>query len=189
MSIIEVLKSRRAIRKYEARKVEKEKIEQLLEAATWAPNDGRREPWSFYVIQGEAKVKYEQLVTNYAQERFPDKPHLVEASVNVVKNTPLLIVVTVDIVHGDEGASKDNEYAVCCAIHSMWLAAQNLGLGCVWRTRGVGLIRDERLCQFLNLPKSKKMIGNLFIGYPDEEATRNLKAPARTSFEEKTTWL
>lgn len=189
MSIIEMLKSRRAIRKYEVRKVEKEKIEQLLEAATWAPNDGRREPWSFYVIQEEAKVKYEQLVANYAQERFHDKPNLVEASVNVVKNTPLVIVVTADIIPDDEGASKDNEYAVCCAIHSMWLTAQSLGLGFVWRTRGVGLVRDERLSRFIGLPENKRVIGNLFIGYPDEEEVRKLKVPARTSFEEKTTWL
>lgn len=189
MSMIELLKSRRAIRKYTDREVENEKIEQLLEAATWAPNDGRREPWSFYVIQDEAKVKYEQVVAHYAQERFHDKPQLVESSVNVVKNTPLVIVVAADIVPDDVGASIDNEYAVCCAIYSMWLTAQSLGLGFVWRTRGLGLVRDERLSRFIGLPENKKVIGNLFIGYPDEEEVRKLKVPARTSFEEKTTWL
>lgn len=51
MSVIEALKQRRAIRNYTERSVEKEKIEKILEAATYAPNDRMREPWHFYVIQ------------------------------------------------------------------------------------------------------------------------------------------
>ncbi|RBN36141.1 nitroreductase, partial [Priestia megaterium] len=42
MTIISQLKERRAVRDHEAREVEQEKIEQLLEAATWAPNDRMR---------------------------------------------------------------------------------------------------------------------------------------------------
>lgn len=189
MSIIEELKSRRAIRDYAERDVEDEKIKALLDAATWAPNDRMREPWSFYVIKGEAKKRYEELATSYLQERFPTKPHLVESSLKVLKHTPVHIVVTSDIVPGDEEASEDNVYAVCCAIHSMWLAAKELGLGFVWRTRGVGLVRDERMHAFIGSPENKKIIGNVFIGYPDEESLKKQKTPTRTPFEEKTTWL
>lgn len=189
MAIIEVLKNRRAIRNYDTQEVEKEKIEQLLDAATWAPNDGMREPWSFYVLQGEAKGRYEQLATHYLQERFPTKPHLVEGSLKVVKNTPVSIVVTADIVPNDKAASQDNEYAVCCAIHSMWLAAKDLGLGFVWRTRGVGLVHDERLHEFIGSPENKKVIGTVFLGYPENEALKKMKTPRRTSFKEKTVWL
>ena len=46
MSIISELKKRRAIRDYREQDVEDEKIITLLEAATWAPNDRMREPWS-----------------------------------------------------------------------------------------------------------------------------------------------
>ncbi len=189
MSIIAEIKNRRAIRDYSQRDVEDEKIKLLLEAATWAPNDRMREPWCFYVIKGEAKKRYETLATQYLQERFPTKPHLVDSSLKVLKTTPVHIVVTADMVPGDEDASSDNEYAVCCAIHSMWLAARDLGLGLVWRTRGVGLVRDERMYEFIGSPENKKIIGNLFIGYPDDEALKKIKVPARTSFEEKTVWL
>ncbi len=189
MAVIKALKNRRAIRNYESREVEREKIGQLLDAATWAPNDGMREPWSFYVIQGEAKARYEKLATDYLKERFPTKPHLVEGSLKVVKNTPVSIVVTADIVPDDEGASQDNEYAVCCAIHSMWLAAKELNLGFVWRTRGVGLVRDERLYEFIGSPEHKKVIGTVFLGYPEGEALKKMKMPSRTPFEEKTVWL
>lgn len=189
MSIISELGSRRAIRDYLDQDVEDEKIKVLLEIATWAPNDRMREPWGFYVIKGEAKKRYEILAKEYLQERFPTKPNLVNSSIKVLENTPVHIVVTSDIVPGDKEATQDNEYAVCCAIHSMWLAAKELNLGFVWRTRGVGLVHDERLKQFIGASENKKIIGNIFIGYPDEESVKKMKAPKRTSAEEKTVWL
>ena len=189
MSIISELKNRRAIRDYREQVVEDEKIITLLEAATWAPNDRMREPWSFYVIKGKAKKRYEALAKEYLEERFPTKPHLVNSSIKVLTNTPVHIVVASDVVPGDEDATKDNEYAVCCAIHSMWLASKELGLGFVWRTRGVGLVHDERLHNFIGAPENKNVIGNIFIGYPDEESIQKMKESKRTSYEAKTIWL
>jgi nitroreductase len=185
MSIMQALKSRRAIRNYEPREVEEEKIIQLLDTATWAPNDRLREPWHFYVIRGEAKQRYEEMALDYLEERFPTKPNLVKGSLDVIQNTPLMIVVTSDIIPEDEESSEDNEYAVCCAIHSMWLTAKELGLGFVWRTRGIGLVRDERLFRFIGSPENKKIIGTVFIGYPVDEASDT----KRTPYTEKTTWL
>lgn len=189
MSVIEILQSRRAIRNYQPSKIERDKIEYLLHAATLAPNDRMREPWGFYIIQGEKKLQFEELALDYLKERFPAKPNLIESSLRVVKNTPVIIAVTADMVIGDEEASADNEYATCCAIHSMWLAAEELGLGFVWRTRGVGLVRDNRLRQFLSLPDHKKVIGSVFIGYPAEGDAGKRNEKKRTSYSEKTSWL
>lgn len=188
MSVLELLQSRRAIRNYDHREVEREKIEQLLTAATLAPNDRMREPWNFFVIQGEAKKRYEQAAYEYLEERFPTKPKLIESSIEVVKKTPVIIMVTSDIA-SNEADTIDNEYAVCCAIHSMWLTAQELKLGFVWRTRGVGLVHDNRSYEFIGSPEGKKMIGTIFLGYPDPKELEGTKEKKRTSFEEKTVWL
>ncbi|MED3725530.1 nitroreductase [Priestia filamentosa] len=188
-TLFDNLQKRRALRDHDGRPVEDEKLEKILEAATWAPNDRMREPWTFYVIKAEAKKRYEELAYTYLEERFPTKPHLVESSMKSVKNTPVHIVVTADVVEGDEEATGDNVYGVCCAINSMWLAAEELGLGFVWRTRGVGLIRDERLYEFIGAPEGKQIVGNLFIGYPTEESLGKLKDKKRTDYSEKTVWL
>jgi nitroreductase len=185
MTVLQALKNRRAIRNYLPLEVEAEKICKLLEAATWAPNDRFREPWHFYVIRGEAKLRYEQIAKDYLQERFPTKPNLIQDSLVVLQKTPLVIVVTADIIPGDEASSEDNEYAAACAIHSMWLAANEFGLGLVWRTRGIGLVRDERMHQFIGSPVNKKVIGTVFIGYPETEPNPTM----RMSAENKTTWL
>lgn len=186
MTIIEALKNRRAIRQYTDQPVEKEKIEQLIKAATFAPNDRMREPWYFYVIQGEALKRYEQLATDYLVERFPTKPNLVESSLQVIQTTPAVIVVTADLVEGDKDASQDNIFAVCSAIMSMWLAAEELGLGFVWRTRGVGLVHDERMHQFIGATPHQQVVGTIFLGYPAEQLAGEKK---RTDGREKTTWL
>jgi nitroreductase len=185
MTVIETLKARRAVRNYLPREVETDKISQLLDAATWAPNDRLREPWHFYVIRGEAKQRYEQIAKDYLQERFPTKPNLIQDSLVVLEKTPLVIVVTADIIPGDEASSEDNEYAAACAIHSMWLAANELGLGLVWRTRGIGLVRDERMHQFIGSPENKKVIGTVFIGYPETAANPTVRSAA----DHKTSWL
>jgi nitroreductase len=185
MTVLEALKERRAVRNYLPLEVEVDKISKLLEVATWAPNDRLREPWHFYVIRGEAKLRYEQIAKDYLQERFPTKPNLIQESLLVLEKTPLVIVVTADIIPGDEASSEDNEYAVACAIHSMWLAAKELGLGLVWRTRGIGLVRDERMHLFIGSPENKKVIGTVFIGYPEVATIPTVRIAA----ENKTTWL
>ncbi|WP_373228678.1 nitroreductase [Cohnella sp.] len=185
MNIAETLKERRAVRNYLPLEVETAKITKLLEAATWAPNDRLREPWHFYVIRGEAKQRYEVAAREYLQERFPTKPNLIQESLIVLEKTPLVIVVTSDIIPGDEASSEDNEYATACAIHSMWLFAKELGLGLVWRTRGIGLVRDERMYQLIGSPENKKIIGTIFVGYPDTEPNPTVRSGA----ENKTTWL
>ncbi|MET4563111.1 nitroreductase family protein [Lysinibacillus parviboronicapiens] len=186
MTVIEALKNRRAIRNYTTQPVEKEKIEQILQAATFAPNDRMREPWHFYILQGEAMKRYEEMANAYLQERFPTKPNLVESSIKVVQTTPIAIVVTADIVEGDADATQDNVFAVCSAIMSMWLAAEEQGLGFVWRTRGVGLVHDARMHSFIGASEHQKVVGTIFIGYPEEQALKDKK---RTPFTEKTTWL
>jgi nitroreductase len=184
--MLDALKKRRSIRQFEPREVEREKIETLLEAATYAPNDRMREPWHFYVMQGESLKQYEQVAQKYLQKRFPTKPHLVESSMKAITNTPLIIVVTAAIVDGDEGATKDNSFAVSGAIMSMWLMAEQLGLGMVWRTRGVGLVHDTELHAFIGASDQEQLIGTLCIGYSAEKINSEKK---RTPFAEKTTWL
>lgn len=184
--MLKALQQRRAIRQFEPRTVAREKIEQLLEAATYAPNDRMREPWHFYVMQGESLKGYEQVALQFLEQRFPTKPHLVASSMEAITATPLIIAVTSAIVAGDEGATKDNTFAVSSAIMSMWLMAEQLGLGMVWRTRGVGLVHDTALHHYIGATEHEQLIGTLCIGYPAEVMTTPKK---RTAFTEKTTWL
>ena len=55
-SVIELLRNRRSIRKYEDRPVEKEKIDTILQAALMAPSSKRCTPWHFIVVTDKEKL-------------------------------------------------------------------------------------------------------------------------------------
>jgi len=51
--VLNLLKSRRSIRKYKQQPIEEEKIEKCLEAARWAPSAMNRQPWEFIIVKKE----------------------------------------------------------------------------------------------------------------------------------------
>ncbi|MBM7647819.1 nitroreductase [Bacillus ectoiniformans] len=179
-------KERRTIREFQPVEVERQKIEQLLEAAIHAPNDRMREPWHFYVLQEDALGQYRALAREFLEQRFPTKPNLVEGSMKSIEATPLIIVVTSKIAADDEGATYDNLFAVSSAIMSMWLMGESLDLGMVWRTRGVGFVHEGPLHEFIGANEDERLVGTLCIGYP---VKRDLPEKKRTSYIDKTTWV
>jgi len=46
----EVVKSRRAIRKFKPDPIPDETIEKILDVARWAPSGGNAQPWEFIVV-------------------------------------------------------------------------------------------------------------------------------------------
>ena len=55
---LHLIKSRRSVmpKDFNGESVTRAEVEQLLEAANWAPTHGRTEPWRYVVIQGGAAV-------------------------------------------------------------------------------------------------------------------------------------
>ena len=54
MNLLDALHTRRSIRRYLDRPVPPALIDQLLDAATWAPSAHNRQPWRFVVIETAA---------------------------------------------------------------------------------------------------------------------------------------
>ncbi len=55
MTVIETIKRRRSIGKMTEQRPTHEQIEQILEAATHAPNHHLVQPWKFFVLAGTAR--------------------------------------------------------------------------------------------------------------------------------------
>src|SRR3990167_1014308 len=55
--IMDVIKSRRSIRKYLDKPISKEVIDRLIEAAKWAPSGMNEQPWGFIVVQDKSLIK------------------------------------------------------------------------------------------------------------------------------------
>jgi nitroreductase len=53
MSAIDVIMTRRSIRRYETRAIPEESLSLILEAGRMAPSAGNRQPWHFIVVRDQ----------------------------------------------------------------------------------------------------------------------------------------
>ncbi|MEI6284897.1 MAG: nitroreductase family protein [Bacillota bacterium] len=54
--VLSAIMDRRSVRSYKSDKVERNVIEQILEAARWAPSGNNLQPWKFVVVTEAAVI-------------------------------------------------------------------------------------------------------------------------------------
>src|SRR3990172_922371 len=99
-TLLEIIRSRRSIRRYRPDLVPRGTIDRLLEAAAWAPSAHNRQPWRFAIItppevkQRLASAMGDRLRADRARDGDP--PDVVERDVgrsyDRIVNAPLVIV-------------------------------------------------------------------------------------------------
>lgn len=190
MELLHALKSRSSIAQVKPDAVPREMIEQLLEAATRAPNHKKAEPWKFFVFSGDSRQK---LADAFVQNYEFDHPNASEAelagpgrkSANRVLSAPLVIVVTSD-AGKNEIETLENYGAVCAATQNILLAAHALGLSGFWRTGDAAYTAPRNaIKELIGANGSTQLAAFLLIGFPAVTE----KESRRAHFEEKTVWL
>jgi nitroreductase len=160
MNILDYIMARRSIRKYEEKAVEREKIDQLLQAAMAAPSAMNIKPWEFVVV---------------TQSDTMDE--IRSALMSGKHNAPMAIIVCGNTSFFKHPmASKFWVQDCCAATENILLAAVGLGLGTVWL--GVHPIHNytKRISKILDLPEQVKPLNVIYVGYPAEQK------PARTQY-------
>jgi nitroreductase len=142
MDILDLIKSRRNIKKFKKQAVPLDLIHSWLEAAKMAPNHRMTEPWEVYFIGSETRVKLNHK-TNFG-------------------NAP--VVMAVLSKHGASTVEKEeNALATACFVQNFNLAAWSQGVGTFWSS--IGIIAKNR--EILGVPENYDLIGVLGIGYPE----------------------
>lgn len=186
MDIAELIKTRRAIRRYQNRPVSREQIRQLLELAGWAPSAHNRQPWRFAVLNRSAdKDRLARAMgKRLHQDRTADgdPPEAIERDVNRsyarITGAPVVIVVCLSMVDMDSYPDPQrchNEWvmavqSVSMAAQNLWLAAHGRGLAACWLCAPLfvpTLVRNT-----LGLPADWEPLGLMTLGYPAEEKTK-----------------
>ncbi len=147
MDVLEAIKTRRSIRKYEKRPVPEELLEKILEAGRWAPSANNSQPWNFIVLKDEGTRKEVARVATYGK-------FLAEA--------PLGIAVVVD-----PQASTHPVEDGAIATQSMLLAAHALGLGTCW-IGSYGSVHEEKVKKILGIPGNRRLLSLISVGFPAE---------------------
>jgi nitroreductase len=149
LDILETIKSRRSVRKFENIQVPEEFLEKILEAGRWAPSGLNNQPWRFAVIRdGAIREKFSQL-THYSR---------------IISGSQIVIAVFLDTsVSYDR--TKDVQ-AIGACIQNMLLEAHSLGLGAVWL--GEILKSREQINKILGFDKELELMAVVAMGYPAE---------------------
>jgi nitroreductase len=165
--LIDLLRKRRSIRKYEKRPVEAEKVDLLVEAALRSPSSRGFNPWEFVVVTDP-----ETIVTLSGA-----KPH----GASFLKNAPLAIAVCGDPERSDVWVED-----VSIAAIILHLTATDLGLGSCWiqlrkREHAQGGTASEFAARVLGLREGLAVSAIMAIGYPDQR----LEAHPKTTLQFK----
>ena len=186
------LRSRRSIRNFKKRAVEREKLEKLLEMACFAPSAKNNQPWYWTVVESSDDVRrYAGMVIDWMRvviEQNPEQaetrglPRVVAAwdggEERICRGAPHIIVV-----HGDKDygfGSEDGALALCY----LELFAPVLGLGSCWAGYFYSAVNAyPPLFDALGLPAAHRAFGAVMVGYP---RLRYQRLPLRTR--PKVTW-
>lgn len=76
MDIESAIRGRRSVRKYRPQPVAEETLREILDAARWAPSWANTQPWSIYVVSGEALERLKAAIREKAQGGEPATPDL-----------------------------------------------------------------------------------------------------------------
>jgi nitroreductase len=154
--MLKILLERRSIRKYKEKKIEEEKINQILAVGKIAPSGKNKKPWELMVIEDKEILKKLSMV----------KPKgglfLAEA--------PICIAVI-----GNEEMS--DTWVEDCSIVSTFiqLEACNQGLGSCWVQMKNRFTKDNEDAEILakeilEIPTNKRLLCIISIGYSDQES-------------------
>jgi nitroreductase len=153
MDALDVLFTRRSIRKYKDQPVDEAQIKTILEAGMNAPSANNRQPWHFVVVQDREKL-------NSIMDIHPYSKMLAQAPVAIV-------------VCGDTEVSRSYWQQDCAAAtENILLAARALELGTVW----LGVYpADDRVAgirALFNLPDHVQPMAIIALGHPNEDKGR-----------------
>lgn len=154
-AVLDNIATRTSIRDYEARPVEKEKIEKMLRAAMAAPTAMNKQPWHFVVVDQRNVLDALAGANLYAK---------------MLKKAPLAIVVCGNTDKMIEGGGRDFWIQdASAATENLLLAAHAMGLGAVW----TGAYPSEERCisisKVLSLSDNLVPLNMIVVGYPAEQ--------------------
>ena len=205
MTVLEAIKARRSIAKFRSEPLPRDLLEQMLDAAVWAPNPRLTEPWRFYVLTGEGKRRFAEIRRRSRAATFAD-PHAPEAAkaldrlyhdtLGILARRGLAVVTGIALAGGgcvmavrggregpaDEVQREEDIAATFMAAQNLMLAGVELGAGTYLRTGPI--IHDPELRGLLNLEDDRRILAVIYAGYPSD-----IPQKRRTPAAERTVWL
>lgn len=188
MDVMEAIRGRRSIGRVKPDPVDRAIIEQLLEAAAWAPNHAHTEPWRFWVMQGDARKQLGKALADITAEELVDPQSeenllLLKKAEAKALRAPVIIAAAVTPTGHPKVPEIEEVCAVSAAVQNLLLAAHAAGLGAIWRTGSPTF--HPRMKQLFGLREQDTLLGFIYLGWPDMAPPSSSRTPVQS----KTVWL
>lgn len=170
-TFLELVKNRQSDRAYETKPIEKEKIEYILEAGRLAPSACNAQPWRIIVVDNPAlknivadATASKTLGMNHFTKQAPIHLVIVEEKANFTSNFGSWAKKK-HFPHIDLGIMAEH---IC-------LAAAEQGVG----TCMIGWFDEEKVRKTLGIPKSKRPVLVIIMGYSSQTLREKKRKPLR----------
>ena len=154
LSLVDVVLSRRSIRRYENKEIPKDVLDKILEAGRQAPSAANKQPWHFIVLTDD------DLKRNLSKGLFN----------RFIKDSSVTIV---GCAHKDLIAGKWSTVSTTIALQNMVIAAWAMGVGSCW----IGDFNEEKVKKLLGITAKWKVVALISFGYPAEKPHPRRKKP------------
>jgi len=199
--LLDLLRSRRSVRRFTAERPSRELLTHLIEAATTAPSASNKQPWRFFVLEdaerirmlaGEVGAVVEEIARHVepasaaAFRAYGDYFTRFEAAPVVIAALYRPLTVLSHLV--DSGLSLEARERIALlernsgligtamALQNLLLAAHALGLGASGLTGP--LVAEHRLRARLEIPDGWQIAALVAVGYADETPAPPARKPA-----------
>lgn len=192
--LIELIKSRRSVRRYAALPVKPELVQQVLEAAVCSPSAHNRQPWRFAVIQdGNYRQRLafamgERLRRDLIRDGLPADviDSDVKRSYERIVKAPVAILVALTTAEMDIYPDESRQHheilmavqSTAMAGQTLMLAAHAFGLVSCWMC--APLFSSDEVVKSLDLPPDWQPQGLITLGYPDGPSRVKSREPLAT---------
>jgi nitroreductase len=158
MTVLEAIRKRYSCRAYQDRKIEREKLDTIFEAARLAPSARNMQDWRFVVVTDE-EIKRQVAATTNRPTVFEKAGAIVAACSNS------------DYVMRCGQAIAPIDVAI--SLEHICLQATELGLGTCW----IGSFDPAQVAQILDIPDDIAIIELMAIGYPADSKPEPKREP------------
>lgn len=161
MDVVDAIVNRRSVRKYKSDAVSEDLLNQVLEAARWAPSWGNTQCWEFIIVKDAGiKEKLRDTLTPWN----PARDAMIQAPIVIVACAKRGLA---GYRRGEQITDKGDWFMFDCALalHNITLVAHSLGLGTVH----IGAFETKEVNRLLNVPDGVEVVELMPIGYPDEQ--------------------